>query len=860
MTVRSTVLLLVCSLLSLAQETSSAAEAKVEAYRATDGTNYFAMALTAPDLEATSDARDIVVLFDTSASQAGEFRQQGLKVVEAFVSSLGSADRVSLIAVDTQVVPMSNGFVAPRGLAIEAATKRLSLRVPLGATDLQAGLTSAIAQLDNRGSAIVYVGDGMSTSRLIPASELAALTADLRRRETPVYTFAVGPQTDLSLIGSIAQLTGGLVVHESNGAVESARQLLTAVRQPVFYPQSVSLTPTDAATLPADMLPIRADRDTILPGIAHVDRLVYEVKGRVGQTTKTYRWTVTPKPQDANAFLKPLFEQAGNNEGVTVPLAGMTMLNLARDNFHREVDALSAQAENAVVARNSGRALELANVLAEFDPGSGRTQAILRSANRIQLVAQQLEAPAADEALDGIGDQLEAPPLEVEDTPDLPDDASGVDAQPDAAESIPVPAAAPDDSGVANPNEVDPIAEEEARRVLRLGRLRIEVERAIEQSLALQAEEPDTAITFLKEALETVRGTTDIDPNGRRELERRVQSSLETLQVRKEVLELERAQRADRLALLENQKRLNTILDDDELRLETLIDQVRGLLVEARHGNDEAYERAEEVARVAVDLRPGNGPAAQALVVSEAAGQLNKAFRLRSLRADKFLEMLYQVELSHVPFPDEPPIQWPPADEWRELTRRREKWASVDLAKDSPAAQRIEEELDKPIEPMSFEGDSLLDVIDFIEQVHDIQIVINERAFEDEGLDAESIEITADISGISLRSALRIMFDPHDITHVTKNEVMYITTIVDADETLTTRVYPVGDLVIPISSGGGLGGGAGGGLGGGGLGGGGGGLGGGAGGGGGGFFNVPPQPIQPKNPGFEINNELLKKK
>jgi hypothetical protein len=88
------------------------------------------------------------------------------------------------------------------------------------------------------------------------------------------------------------------------------------------------------------------------------------------------------------------------------------------------------------------------------------------------------------------------------------------------------------------------------------------------------------------------------------------------------------------------------------------------------------------------------------------------------------------------------------------------------------------------------------------------------------------------------------------LTYVIEDEVMKITTSAKAGEKLQTRVYPVGDLVIPIITprvgglGGGIGGGGaaggigGGGFGGGGLGGGGFGGGGGGFGGGSGFFNV----------------------
>ncbi len=57
------------------------------------------------------------------------------------------------------------------------------------------------------------------------------------------------------------------------------------------------------------------------------------------------------------------------------------------------------------------------------------------------------------------------------------------------------------------------------------------------------------------------------------------------------------------------------------------------------------------------------------------------------------------------------------------------------------------------------------------------------------------------ISGITLRSALKLLLENvngTELTYVIEDEVMKITTAEKANENYQTRVYPVGDLVIPI--------------------------------------------------------------
>jgi hypothetical protein len=160
---------------------------------------------------------------------------------------------------------------------------------------------------------------------------------------------------------------------------------------------------------------------------------------------------------------------------------------------------------------------------------------------------------------------------------------------------------------------------------------------------------------------------------------------------------------------------------------------------------------------------------------------------------------------------------------------------------------------------LEFVETPLKDAIAFLAEKHEIPIVLNVKKLEEAGINVDT-PITQRLKGITLRSALRLVLGELELTYVIKDEVMQITTPEDAQspENMVTKVYNVGDLVVPIQSnqlfgigglGGGLGGitggGFGGGLGGGGFGGGFGGVGGGFGGGlggggqfggGGGFF------------------------
>src|SRR5207244_12383043 len=115
---------------------------------------YYAMSVK-PDAAALphkADAHDIVVVFETSASQNGEFRTRGLATLRAFLDKLNPADRVCLLAADTSVAAMTTHevagkaaatFVAAEGKEIDAALAKLVRRVPLGSMDMPLMLRTA---------------------------------------------------------------------------------------------------------------------------------------------------------------------------------------------------------------------------------------------------------------------------------------------------------------------------------------------------------------------------------------------------------------------------------------------------------------------------------------------------------------------------------------------------------------------------------------------------------------------------------------------------------------------------------------------------------------------------------------------
>ncbi len=406
--------------------------------------------------------------------------------------------------------------------------------------------------------------------------------------------------------------------------------------------------------------------------------------------------------------------------------------------------------------------------------------------------------------------------------------------------------------------------------------LKREVNALIDAVRAVMNEDPESGLTEIKRMLNTVEAALDVDPSIRSALRSRLSRVRDAVASRVTTLEEERIRRAEREAAVRAQKNLVDQITLRERKLEQFIDRVRSLIDEGFIGNEAAFEEAESVARAAFELAPYSGVTAAAIFDAEAAGQLDKAQRLRYLRADKFLETLHQVELSHVPFPDEPPVLWPAAEVWQALTKRRKKWASVDLKRYDKKEEAIRAMLDEPVE-CDFTDIPLREAVESLGQQlrgktkrpgdeenqdyspeelrrmqeelrQGINIWFDEKAISDDGSVSLDDPVTLKLSGVSFRTVLKLLLTPRQLTWLIEDQVLKITTQTESDAKLQTRVYPVGDLVIPIvtPTAGGLGqgqGGVGGIGGGGGLGGnqqfggnqGGGGIGGG---GGAGFFQV----------------------
>ena len=810
------------------------------------GQQHFAVAIRSSAIPA--EIRRHVILIDTSASQTGRFRDGSIELLSALIERLPAGHLVKVAAVDTTFEPLTEGFQTTGSAELKQSVKTLASRTPMGATDLTSGLRAAFAENTSEPMSVLYIGDGISAADQLSLKNLDSLVDDLLQHSVSFHALLLGPNVDTQLPGILANQTGGTfeqpVALDAAASAERLAQQMSAA--PVFV-KDVEVSGTGLKLAAGDSVALRSDRDTVLFGQGSPSGSV-TLSGHSADGSELVWKSAPGAVKEAGEEVRVLFTRAAESDGLNSSVVGLEGLTSSSQQFQLTITDSITAAERFQKAGQKEKALAIVE------------NALLLDAGNVTLTG--LAAALQDDSATVLG----VAPLESDENLPEPTENSGNDklGPPSAADGNVLEKAAND-------------------REIATQLLVQSVKAAIDEANRVSAEQPEYALTLLKDMLETIR-VADIAPEKRNELDRRVVDAYASVNSVRQTNQIRQRDKSEQLANREAMDRLLQEAQIEEQRLQTLISQVRGLLDRARHGDIPAYEEAEIAARTALDMEPGNGTASAAVVMSEASGQLSKAYELVNLRADRFLEVLYQVELSHVPFPDEPPIQYPPADVWRLLTRSREKHQSVSLRSEKPVELWLEEMLDKPVDLEHPANTPLEDILNDIENYftelgpYTMRIMLDESD-PDIGTDPLFLTTTevpsdVDLKGITLRNALKLIFakvkdqDP-GLTIMIKNEVMMVTTTdtANSDENLITRIYDVADLVVittPMGGGGGGGfGGQGGQQGGGQFGGGGGQFGGGGGGGqfgGGGFMSLPPEPAAGADNGIKLNKSSLKKK
>jgi len=214
---------------------------------------------------------NVFVLVDTSASQAGSYRERALRAVDGLLAAARPGDRFSIAAVDVACKPLADGFHAANAAPLKKARLALDARTPLGSTDIVSVLEEAVGQFDGTQGprSIVYIGDGPGLSG-IDTGDFTRLVDLMRAEKVAVSSLGIGPQINWPCLAALASASGGMFFapEARNDAAEAGARLGSLAIQPVTWADGTSLA-TDAGDaglrmLPGRLPPLRADRDSVV--------------------------------------------------------------------------------------------------------------------------------------------------------------------------------------------------------------------------------------------------------------------------------------------------------------------------------------------------------------------------------------------------------------------------------------------------------------------------------------------------------------------------------------------------------------------------------------------------------------------
>jgi type II secretory pathway component GspD/PulD (secretin) len=253
--------------------------------------------------------------------------------------------------------------------------------------------------------------------------------------------------------------------------------------------------------------------------------------------------------------------------------------------------------------------------------------------------------------------------------------------------------------------------------------------------------------------------------------------------------------------LVENQRKaLDKALVHDEGAYQEKVrkqqEQVADLIKQCQAlSREQKYKDCLALAYKAHELDPDNQAATAYITMCNIQTNLQVDRQDRTNNEGNFLEALRWNE-GRVPT-DDNPFQMP-KNAIDRLTGRKDTLPYIQMQKKNPKERAIEYRLEQPIQ-FGFKDTALREVINTLSALSGVPVYPDEDALKQANIDMDQ-RLTMDSNGLSMRSALNILLGKMRLTYVTKHESLMITTADKATGNMQLKVYPVGDLIIPVDN------------------------------------------------------------
>ncbi|MEZ6139399.1 MAG: VWA domain-containing protein [Zavarzinella sp.] len=795
-------------------------------YQSRNGETYFALQLRPqlPPVEAIP--RDMVILIDASASQAGGPFEASKKIAKHLLTQAKPGDRASVWFVSTpkatRNLSREEGLIAPEKAL--TALGSIDKEYASGAVDLPEVLTRAAKDFElksTRQQVLVYLGDGESALNPMNETVRLPIIKKFQSEKVAFYAVPLGPTVNGHNLHSLVTATGGLLVRPQDETTRDpfamvkgvAERLDKATKVPVIESVKSTLSGNAAEMYPTQLPPLRADVPTLVVGRFAKDQVPAKIdlgiQGTIhGQPVKTAVELALPKTGMENYFLVSMVKQwgeSGRGEAPAVLRADRT-LALAYENTRIAREEFLEQAEWALGSKRADKAKMLFEAALKIDPENVRAEAgmnIIGKLDRGELTYEKLLQDAATNS----GIKLNFNQLTQQ--PEPKDPPAGNDPSNTDAEAL--------------------LKQELAKQKIREQQTAAAVEESVNRARdLLKAGDPKGAKDLLMAQRDTLRVTSDLGDNTRQKLLSRVQNLLSEVGIKGDEMIRQRAEENERIA---RARQAIIAADQEEAREEKIRERIASfgtLMSQARF--EDAYREALQMENeFVVENRPIPVETFATYRIGQSATNYRDQRELVRLREDRFLLQMLEVEKAHMPFPDEPPVHFPPAKVWRDLTAIRKSKPVADFDADLTPRQRDQYKrnqkslLQSVTFPLQAEA-PLKQTLSTLQRVmnaklglnegdeREVRIVIRQDLFvkeamlqEDVGEKPVRISALRDVNDrvlgpLTASSVLKLICESVQASYwVTPDSIQIVPVqAAAAQKYMVYRVYPIEDLIVPV--------------------------------------------------------------
>jgi Ca-activated chloride channel family protein len=190
-------------------------------YKKSEEDGYFLLMLSPRVDTQTQNPKDVIFVFDTSGSMAGEMIEQARGALKYCINSMREGDRFNIIPFSTEARPYKDGLIEVNKKNIQSALEFIEQEIyARGGTNIEEALSYAINMAPATGDRpfmVVFLTDGKPTIGVREPEEIIKRVKNKQLKQLRLFTFGVGVDLNSHLLDRLAEENHGVREYVSSG-------------------------------------------------------------------------------------------------------------------------------------------------------------------------------------------------------------------------------------------------------------------------------------------------------------------------------------------------------------------------------------------------------------------------------------------------------------------------------------------------------------------------------------------------------------------------------------------------------------------------------------------------------------------